>query len=69
MIITFGGGYLQTDLHYVGVGLRGLKSRTASLGLVNHVHSVGVIRIPREEYERVLRDGMRKHSTVPYGTR
>jgi len=69
LIITFGGGYLQTDLHYVGVGPDGLKSRTASLGLVNHVHSVGVIRIPREEYERVLREGIRKHSPIRHGTR
>ncbi len=35
---------------------------------VGHVHFMGVIRIPREEYERVLREGIPRGRPVSHDT-
>ena len=51
-----------------GVSVRTVR-RWLRLGLVGHVHFMGVIRIPREEYERVLREGIGKGNPVREGTR
>ncbi len=51
-----------------GVSVRTVR-RWLRLGLVKHVHFMGVTRIPREEYERVLREGIRKSDPVARGSR
>jgi DeoR/GlpR family transcriptional regulator of sugar metabolism len=50
------------------VSLRTVR-RWLRLDLVKHVHFLGVIRIPREEYERVLREGIRRANPVRERTR
>ena len=51
-----------------GVSVRTVR-RWLRLGLVGHVHFMGVIRVPREEYERNLRDGIPRGSSVALGSR
>ncbi len=43
--------------------------RWLRLGLVKHVRFMGVIRIPREEYERVLREGIPRGGAAAHGSR
>ncbi len=43
--------------------------RWLRLDLVKHVHFMGVIRIPREEYERVLREGIPRGGPAAHGSR
>jgi len=50
-----------------GVSVRTVR-RCLRLDLVKHVHFLGVIRIPREEYERILRDGIPRGGPVAHGT-
>jgi excisionase family DNA binding protein len=38
----------------------GTVRRWLDQGLISHVHIVGVIRIPREEFMRILQDGLPK---------
>ncbi len=52
----------------VRVSVRTVR-RWLRLDLVKHVHFMGVIRIPREEYERVLREGIHRDRPHPHGIR
>ena len=51
-----------------GVSVRTVR-RWLRLGLIKHIHFMGVIRIPREEYERVLREGIQRGGPVTHGSR
>ncbi len=51
-----------------GVSVRTVR-RWLRLGLVKHVHFMGAIRIPRAEYERVLREGILRGGPVAHGSR
>ena len=51
-----------------GVSVRTVR-RWLRLDLVNHIHFMGVIRIPREEYERVLCEGIPRSRAVAHGSR
>ncbi len=65
MVIQQRQNYRPDELaEAAGVSVRTVR-RWLRLGLVNHVHFMGVLRIPREEYERVLREGIHKDSPRP----
>ncbi len=51
-----------------GVSVRTVR-RWLHLGLLRHLRFMGVIRIPREEYERVLREGIPRGGPTAHGSR